>query len=306
MVAEGILRDTKYLVIITGPTAVGKTSVAIDVARHFHTEIISADSRQFYKGLVIGTAAPSPEQLRAVRHHFVGNLEPEESFNVSKYEESVLSLLDDLFKEHNTVVMTGGSGLYIRAVTDGIDDLPDSDPHIRNGLKRVYDTGGLPGLRSMLLKYDPEYAGKVDLANPTRIMRALEVTMQTGKPYSSLLKNYKASRDFNIIKIALNLPRTELHNRINQRVEQMMSDGLAEEARSLYPLRHLNALNTVGYKEMFDFFEGKLSMEEAVEKIKTNTRRYARRQITWFNRDKEYLWLPPDSRLVIEYIMKKI
>lgn len=306
MVAEGNPYKPSYLVIITGPTAVGKTSVAIDVAKHFNTEIISADSRQFYKGLVIGTAAPSHNQLQTVKHHFVGTLNPEEYFNVSKYEESVLHTLNELFREHQVVVLTGGSGLYIQAVTDGIDDIPESDPQLREELKRINETGGLPELRRMLYKFDPEYAAKVDLANPTRIMRALEVTMLTGKPYSSHLRNHKVTREFNIIRIALNIPRAELHNRINQRVDQMMVDGLLEEALSFYSLRHLNSLNTVGYKEMFDYFDGKVTLEEAVEKIKTNTRRYARRQITWFNRDKLYQWLSPNSETVINYISQKI
>jgi tRNA dimethylallyltransferase len=306
MVAEGNPYKPSYLVIITGPTAVGKTSVAIDVARHFNTEIISADSRQFYKGLVIGTAAPSSNQLQAVKHHFVGHINPEEYFNVSRYEECVLTTLDELFKKHQVVVMTGGSGLYIQAVTDGIDDLPDADPQVREQLKHIYETGGLPELRSMLLKYDPGYAAKVDLANPARIMRALEVTMQTGKPYSSHLRNDKAIREFNIIRIALNVHRAELHSRINHRVDQMIEDGLLEEARSFYSLRHLNSLNTVGYKEIFDYFDGKVTLEEAVEKIKTNSRRYARRQITWFNRDKKYHWLSPDSKSAIDYINNEI
>lgn len=301
MVASSLPFETT-LIIIAGPTAVGKTSVAIDVAKHFQTEIISADSRQFYKGLTIGTAAPDHDQLSQVKHHFVGNLEPEEYFNVSQYEQQVLQLLKDLFIQHKTVVLTGGSGLYIKAVSEGIDDLPDIEPDIRDQLISLHENEGLPALRKMLYSLDPTYAEKVDLANPTRIIRALEVTLQTGKPYSSLLKNTSAVRDFNIIKIALNLPREELHLRINHRVDEMIAKGLVDEARSFYHLKNLNSLNTVGYKEMFDYFEGKMTLEEAVEKIKTSTRRYARRQITWFKRDKDYKWLHPESKGVIDYI----
>lgn len=290
------------LVIIAGPTAVGKTSVAIEVAEHFNTSIISADSRQFYRGMQIGTAAPDQHQLERVKHYFVGHLDPEANFNVSTFESEVIELLDNLFTERDIVVMTGGSGLYIKAVCDGIDNLPDVDPAIRKELQDLYSEKGLPALRQMLYKLDSEYAGKVDLANPNRLIRALEVTVQTGIPYSRQLTNTRAERNFNILKIALNLPRELLHERINQRVDQMISQGLVEEVKSLYYQRHLNALNTVGYREIFDYLDGKVSLGEAIEKIKTNTRRYARRQITWFNRDKEFHWLPPDSKQVINFI----
>ena len=300
------LPDIPTLIIIAGPTAVGKTTVAIDVAGHFGTEIISADSRQFYKGLTIGTAAPSKEQLLQVKHHFVANIEPDEYFNVSQYEQQVLALLTELFKNHKIVVLTGGSGLYIKAVCEGIDEFQDIDPSVREQLQTLYNEEGLPSLRNLLYKLDPLYADTVDLANPTRIIRALEVTLQTGMPYSSQLTNIKANRDFNIIKIALDLPRQELHSRINHRVDKMIEDGLLKEAKSFYPSRHLNALKTVGYRELFDYIDGKMPLEEAIEKIKTNTRRYARRQITWFRKDKEFKWLPPESNTVIEYIHSAI
>lgn len=302
MVADCLPKKNTTLLVIAGPTAVGKTSVAIEIARHFNTEIISADSRQFYKGLCIGTAAPTAEQLQLVKHHFVGHLNLEDYYNVSKFENDVISLTGMLFKSKPLVVLTGGSGLYIKAVTDGIDDLPDVDPHIRENLQLINLNEGLAALRMMLLSYDPEYARKVDLSNPNRIIRALEVCLQTGKPYSSQLQNNKAIRDFNIIKIALNVSRDQLHERINSRVDQMIEQGLVSEALSFYPLRHLNSLNTVGYRELFDYFDHKIALNEAIEKIKTNTRRYARRQITWFNKDKDYKWLPPDSETVMNYI----
>lgn len=306
MVASGFQEKHKLLVIITGPTAVGKTAVAIDVARYFNTEIISADSRQFYKGMVIGTAAPSEKELQMVKHHFVGHLNPEENFNVSRYEQSVLKLLERLFTDHEIVVLTGGSGFYIQAVTEGIDELPDADTRLRSELQKIYKSKGLGELQQMLVSYDPDYAAKVDLSNPNRIIRALEVSMQTGVPYSTFLTKSKTRRPFRILKIALNIPRNELHCRINSRVEEMVKSGLEMEAKAFYPLKHLNALNTVGYREFFDYFDRVLSREEAIEKIKTNTRRYARRQITWINRDKEYSWFQPDSQAIIGFIESRL
>lgn len=302
MVAYSSWNKQPTLIVIAGPTAVGKTSVAVEVARHFNTEIISADSRQFYSDLVIGTASPSVQILQQVKHHFIGNLKLEENTNVSKFEKEVLELLDQLFEDHEVVVMTGGSGLYIKAVCEGIDDLPDADPEIRGMLNSTYNTGGLAALRSMLLTLDPTYARQVDMANPNRIIRALEVTLQTGKPYSQQRSNTQATRKFNLLKIALNLPREVLHRQINCRVDQMIEQGLIEEARNLYYLKHLNSLNTVGYKELFEYFDGNITLEDAIEKIKTNTRRYARRQITWFKKDPEMHWLPPNPEAVIEWL----
>ncbi len=302
MVSES-LPFNNTLIVIVGPTAVGKTSVSTEVAKQFNTEIISADSRQFYRGLTIGTAAPSAEQLSSVKHHFIAHLDPADSFNVSVFETSVNLLLSKLFEKHHVVIMTGGSGLYIKAVCEGIDEFPNIDNAIREQLLELNQKEGLPALRSLLMKYDPVYYAKVDLANPTRIIRALEVSMQTGMPYSSQLKNNVANRNYNIIKIALNIPRNELHNRINRRVDQMIEDGLIEEARSFYGLRHLNSLNTVGYRELFDYFDNKCTLNEAIEKIKTNTRRYARRQITWFRKDPGMVWLQPDSQIVINHIV---
>ena len=290
------------LIVVTGPTAVGKTDVAIQVAQHFGCDIVSADSRQFYRELQIGTAAPTEEQLRAVKHHFVGHVSVHDSYDVSKYETESMELLSRLFEKNPVVVLTGGSGLYIQAVCSGMDNLPDSEPEIRKELREKYENEGIEPLQVMLQQLDPEYYDQVDLANPNRLLRALEVCRGTGKPFSSFRKNLPVPRNFNIIKIGLDLPRAEIHNRINARVDQMMSDGLLEEARRFYPLRYLNALKTVGYKELFAYFDGDVSLEEAVENIKTNTRRYARRQITWFKKDKDFIWCEPSISEVIERI----
>ncbi|GAP44315.1 tRNA dimethylallyltransferase [Lentimicrobium saccharophilum] len=294
------------LIVIAGPTAVGKTDVAIAVARYFGCEIISADSRQFYRGLKIGTAAPSAEQLSAVKHHFVGHLSVKDAYDVSRYEKEALELLQRLFRENRFAVLTGGSGLYIQAVCDGFDELPDSDPRIRADLRDKLEREGLASLRALLRQSDPAYYGQVDLANPNRILRALEVSLTTGKPFSSFRKRDLADRPFSTVKICLDLPRHELHNRINARVDAMMTSGLLEEARHFYPERTLNALNTVGYKELFQYFDGLCSLEEAVEKIKTNTRRYARRQLTWFRKDKEVVWCRPDAEEVIRNITRHL
>lgn len=292
------------LIVIAGPTAVGKTSVAIEVAQHFGCDIVSADSRQFYREIKIGTAAPTEEQLRRVKHHFVGQLSLEDTYDVSKYEAEVINLLPVLFETNPYVVLTGGSGLYLQAVYAGMDALPDSDPQIREQLREQYEKEGIASLRLLLRQLDPEYYAMVDLANPNRILRALEVCIGTGTKFSSFRKSNPVSRNFGSIKIGLDLSRDELHSRINARVDQMIADGLLDEARCFYPLRHLNALNTVGYKELFDYFDGSITLEAAIEKIKTNTRRYARRQLTWFRKDKEFIWCQPSANEVIERIIK--
>jgi len=296
------LKD-KSLIIITGPTAAGKTAFSIRLARHFGTEIISADSRQFYREMRIGTAFPTPEELSAVRHHFVGNLSVEDEYNVATYEVEVLEKLDNLFGKHDVVVMCGGSGLYIDAVCRGIDDLPDHDPSLRETLKEELAEKGLEAMVAKLDILDPEYAEIVDRKNPNRVLRALEVCMQTGMTYSSLRKNVSRQRPFHIIRLGLNLPREELFRRIEARVDMMMAGGLLDEARALLPFRHLNALNTVGYKELFAFLDGKISLEQAIADIKTSTRRYARRQLTWFRRDKDMAWFSPDDfEGALEYV----
>jgi len=279
------------LIVIGGPTAVGKTAYAIETAKKFHTSIISADSRQFYKEMRIGTAFPSEEELAAVKHYFVGHLSIGEYYSISRFEQDVLKLLPTLFAENPVVVMTGGSGLYLDAVCKGIDDLPDPDLNIRQQVIELFENEGIEALRRRLRHLDPVFYNTNDLANHKRMMRALEVCLQTGKPYSELLTQSSKKRDFEIQRYYLNRPREVLFDRINRRVDQMMADGLLEEAQSLYQYKGMNALNTVGYKEMFDFMEGRMTMEEAVEKIKVNTRRYAKRQITWFKREYQEVML---------------
>lgn len=281
--------DKPTLLVIAGPTAVGKTQFAIETALQCESVVLSADSRQFYREMKIGTAAPSNEELATVKHYFIGNLSIHEYYSVSKYEQDVLQLLPSLFAQHNVVVMTGGSGLYIDAVCNGIDELPDPDPEIRQFVNNIYKNDGIESLRSQLRKVDKAYYNSCNLADHKRMIRAVEVSLQMGKPYSDFLKNPHKKRDFNIIKYCLVRPREELFDRINQRVDLMMEQGLLEEARQLYPYRELNSLNTVGYKELFDFFDGKLSLEQAVTDIKTHTRRYAKRQMTWFKRDGSYI-----------------
>ncbi len=293
----------KTLVVVLGPTAAGKTDVAIRLAQQLNTEIISADSRQFYREIPLGTAAPSKEQLALVPHHFVGNLSLQQDYNVSQYENEVLLLLENKFREHDVMILTGGSGLYIDAVCKGIDQLPDPDPEIRKSLQEKWQQQGITALQKQLQQLDPEFYGQVDRQNPKRLLRALEVCLQTGKKYSELRKNNPQERDFRILKIGLNLPREQLYDRINRRVDSMMKNGWLEEAESMFPFRHLNALNTVGYKELFAFLEGKMTLDEAVEKIKTSTRRYAKRQLTWFKKGKDIRWFSPEEEeAIFQYV----
>ncbi len=295
----------KHLIIITGPTAVGKTSVSINLARHFHAEIISADSRQFYKELIIGTAAPTSEELNAVRHHLVGMLSVTENYNVYRFEKDAVGILEKLFATHDIVFMVGGSGLYIDAVCNGIDEIPDPDMELRNELNTTYETLGIQPLRQQLMLLDPESYEKLDIANHKRIIRALEVCIATGKPYSSFLNRKSVTRPFNILKIGLKRERAELYESINKRVDIMIQSGLENEARSLYPFRHLNSMQTVGYRELFDYFDGKYSFPQAIEKIKTNTRRYAKKQMTWFERDQSISWFhPSESEKIFAHIKK--
>lgn len=276
------------LCVIYGPTAVGKTEFAIQVAENYSAAIISADSRQFYKEMSIGTAKPTAKELNRVSHYFVGHLSVHDYYSVSRFEQDVLKLLPELFAKNPVVVMTGGSGLYIDAVCKGIDDLPDPDPQIRKKVLHLFENEGIESLRSEVKILDPDFYQQTDIANPKRLIRALEVCLQTGKPYSQQLKSVKKIRDFNIEKFALTRPQEELHQRINQRVDEMMKMGLLDEARALMPYRSLNALNTVGYKELFSYFDGDITLNEAVEQIKSHTRRYAKRQMSWLKRDGEY------------------
>jgi len=283
------------LIVLLGPTGVGKTDISIDIAHHFGCEIISADSRQFYTEMRIGTAVPAPEQLAEIKHHFIGFLSVKEYYSSSLYERDVIKILPQLFSKNRVVLMTGGSGMYIDAVCDGIDDIPDVDPEIREKFVRKYKEEGIEGLRIALKLLDPEHYEKVDLKNPRRIMRALEICETTGVPYSAFLTKQKRKREFEIIKTGLQRSRKELFERINLRVDRMINDGLEEEVKGLFDLRHLNALNSVGYREFFDFFEGKISREKGIELIKRNTRRFAKRQLTWWSNDKEIIWFDPDK-----------
>lgn len=290
-----LTNSAKYLVVIAGPTAVGKTDVAIKLATHFKSEIISADSRQFYREMSIGTAKPDQDQLKSIKHHFIGQLSISDYFNVSVFENEVLKLLKNLFLNTNIIFLVGGSGLYIDAVCKGIDDFPDPAPELRNYLKSVLAQSGIGKLQEMLQQLDPEYYTSVDINNPNRLLRAIEVCQTTGRKFSEQRLNSKKNRDFNIVKIGLNLPRPELFSRIGLRVDLMIESGLIKEVESLLPNRHLNALNTVGYKEIFEFLDSEITLEQAVENIKTNTRRYAKRQLTWFKRTDEYKWFEPSA-----------
>ena len=295
MTAIQMTMNEPLLVVIAGPTAVGKTELGIKLARHLKTPIISADSRQFYREMKIGTAAPTPEELKAVPHHFIHQLSVRDAFNVSRFETEVLLLLKELFKQHPVALMVGGSGLYIHAVCHGMDQLPDPDPEIRQRLKHMLETAGIIALQDELRQVDPEYYGIVDLANPARLIRALEIYGATGVPYSALRTQTLKPRPFRILKIGIDLPREILNERINKRVDEMIHAGLVEEAGQLFPLRHLNALNTVGYKELFDYMQGLTTLDFAIDKIKTNSRRYAKRQLTWFRKDQEFRWFRPDD-----------
>ena len=285
----------KTLIVIAGPTASGKTAFAIELAKRLGTVILSADSRQFYKEMSIGTAAPTEEELAQVQHYFVHHISIEDKYDVADYERDALQLLDELFKTQNAVIMTGGSGLFIDAVCNGIDAMPDVEPEIRQKVEKILQEGGLRALQNEVQHLDPEYFALVDQQNPRRLQRALEVCYQTGKTFTSFRSGNAVQRDFDIKKYALLWERQALIKRIERRVDLMMEQGLLEEAKKLYPKRHLNALNTVGYKELFAYFDGQCTLKEAVEQIKIHTRQYAKRQMTWLKRDKDYLWIKNDA-----------
>ena len=290
------------LIVVTGPTAVGKTALCIDIAKHYGIPIINADSRQIYRELRIGTATPTEEQLRNVKHYFVGSISIDDYYNASMYEQDVLALLNQ-FKQSPIQLLTGGSMMYIDAVCNGIDDIPTVRENIREEMKRRYAEEGLEALCEDLKRLDPEHYAVVDKQNHRRVIHALEICYQTGTTYTSFRKQEKKQRPFQIVKIGLNRDREELYQRINQRVDQMMADGLLDEVKSLQDKRSNNALNTVGYKEMFTYLDGTWSLEEAVERMKGNTRRYARKQLTWFKRDEEMRWFHPQQQ---EEILKYI
>ncbi len=293
----------KYLVVIAGPTASGKTATSIQVAKALGTEIISADSRQFYKEIPIGTAAPTKKEQSEIQHYMIHNLNVEDKYDVADYEKDVLALLKKLFINHDAVVLTGGSGLFIDAVCKGLDSIPDITEETRNKVNKLYQEGGLSALQNEVQRLDPDYYNIVDKYNPRRLQRAIEVCYQTALPYSSFRNNTAKVRDFKIIKVALLWERNELISRINQRVENMISEGLLDEAKAMYPKRHLNSLNTVGYKELFEYFDGKVSLDDAIEQIKIDTRQYAKRQMTWLRKNNDYQWFTIDEISdMIDYI----
>lgn len=281
----------KKLIVILGPTGVGKTDLSIDIANHLQCPIISSDSRQIYKGLIIGTDAPTQKQQQRAKHYFVSTLSIEDYFSASQFEDEAIALLSELHKRHNSVVMSGGSMMYIDAVCKGIDFLPTIDTTLRQQLMELYDKEGLDPIRMQLKMRDPVFYDQVDLKNPKRVIHALEVCIMTGKPYSSFRTDSIKERPFEIVRIGLTRPREQLYARINARVDQMIERGLVEEARSFYPHKHLNSLNTVGYKELFSYFDGNCTLEFAIDKIKQHSRNYARKQLSWFNRSDDIHWI---------------
>ena len=287
--------EGKHLIVLAGPTASGKTATAIKLAKAFDAEIISADSRQFYKELSTGTAAPTAEELAQVKHHFVHNLSIEDKYDVADYERDVLDFLKQYFNTKNVAIMTGGSGLFIDAVCNGLDSMPDISEEVRNRVTKMLEADGIEGLQRDVERVDNDYFQVVDKQNPRRLQRALEVYYQTGKPYSAFRQRNVAKRDFEITKLAILWDRDKLIERINQRVDMMMQQGLLDEVKSVYPKRHLNSLNTVGYKELFDYLDGKCTLEQAVEQIKINTRQYAKRQMTWLRKNGDYQWFTIDE-----------
>lgn len=281
---------SKYLISIVGPTAIGKTSLSIQLAQHFNTEIISADSRQFYKEMTIGTAAPTKEELNSAKHHFIHNKSIFEDYNVGAFEKDALQTLNELFKTHDIVIMVGGSGLYVDAISKGLDDFPEVECDIRKQLNKDLENHGLLFLQEKLKTLDEKSYNTIAIDNPHRVIRALEICIGTGKPYSSYLNKNTANRPFKTVTIGLTADRDIIYNRINQRVDLMVKTGLLEEARDLYNNKDLNALNTVGYKELFNFFDSTWTLDFAISEIKKNTRRFAKRQLTWFRKDKTILW----------------
>lgn len=300
------MSSAKTLIVVTGPTAVGKTRLCLDIAKHFDIPIINADSRQIYRELHIGTAQPTEEEMREVKHYFVSTLGLEDYYSASLFEQHVLELLEKLFKDSDYALMAGGSMMYIDAVCDGIDDIPTIDDQTRTTLKKRLEEEGLEKLCEELQRLDPEYYEIVDRQNPKRVVHALEICTMTGRTYTSYRKKEKKQRPFRIVKIGLNREREELYGRINARVDQMMENGLLKEAKTMYPRRALNALNTVGYKELFEYFNGRWPLEEAIERIKGNTRRYARKQLTWYKKDPQIKWFHPDQKeKIINYILQQ-
>jgi len=283
------------LLVILGPTGVGKTNISLSLAEHFGCPIVSSDSRQFYKELQIGTAAPTADQLKRVKHYFIGTHSIHDEYNAGQYESDVITLLDELFKQHNVVMLVGGSMMYIDAVCNGMDDIPNVDAETRAFWMKQLDELGLEFIQNELKRLDPTHYEQVDLQNAKRVLHALEICSMTGKPYSSFRTGQRKERNFDILKIGLNRPRPELYDRINLRVDEMMEEGLLKEAEEFYPFRQMNTLNTVGYKEIYEYMNGNWTLDFAINMIKQDSRRYAKRQLTWFNRDKGILWFHPDE-----------
>lgn len=299
------MRPEKFLIILVGPTAVGKTALCVELAHLLHTEIISADSRQFFREMSIGSAKPTIAEMKGITHHFIDSHSIHEPYNVAQFEAEVIPRIERLFETNDLLLLTGGSGLYIDAICKGMDELPMADETVRQKIQLLLDEEGITGLQQLLKKLDPEYYHQVDLHNPQRLGRALEVCLVSGEPYSALRKGKQKQRNFHILKIGIDRPRPELYERINQRVDQMMKDGLLEEARRLFPYKHVNALQTVGYKELFDHLEGRLELTDAVELIKQHTRNFAKRQLTWFRRDPEITWFQPDQHQeILSFILQ--
>jgi tRNA dimethylallyltransferase len=293
----------KTLIVIVGPTGVGKTELCLKVAEAFGTVIVNADSRQIFKEIPVGTAAPTIAERRKIRHYFVGNLHIDQYYNASMFENDVIALLDTLFKEKDYVIMSGGSMMYVDAVCNGIDDIPTVDTATRSKVMREYEEKGLDYICGRLEELDPEYYSIVDKRNPKRVIHAVEICLSTGRTYTSFRVNAKKDRPFNIIKVGLTLDREQLYERIDGRVDRMVAVGLIQEAEKMYPYRNLNSLNTVGYKELFDYFDGKCTLEEAVFRIKCDTHKYCRKQLTWFKRDKDIHWFSPNNvEEIINYI----
>lgn len=299
-------QGNKTLIVVAGPTAVGKTAAAIKLAQHFNTVVVSADSRQFFREMSIGTAKPDAEELAAAKHYFINSHSITESLSVGDFEKQGLALLDELFKTHDKVILAGGSGLYIKAICEGFDDLPVADILVRDKLNLQLEEEGITALQEKLKQVDPDYYAQVDLNNPQRIIRALEVFETTDKPFSSYRNATINKRPFNIIKLALDMPREKLYERINLRVDLMVKQGLIDEVTTLLSYRQLNALNTVGYAELFDHFDGKTSLNEALLLIKRNTRRFAKRQLTWFRKDKDFVWFDAGTPDGIDQMIKTI
>lgn len=294
------MTQTSFLILVVGPTAVGKTDLCLNLAKNFDTEILSCDSRQFYREMEIGTAKPSQEVLNQIPHHFINSLSIWEDYDVKKFEQEAIEVLDRLFKKKKAVIMTGGSGLFADAITEGLDEMPEIPRKFRMEVIREFEEKGLEFLQQELARLDPVYFAQVDQKNPQRLMRGIEVVRATGKPFSSFRQKIKVQRPFQTIKIGLDRDRAELYQRIDQRMDEMIKLGLAEEAQKLFPHRHLNALQTVGYQEIFRYLEGEYSWEEAVRLLKRNSRRYAKRQLTWFRRDAEIRWFHPDEKEEIQ------